>query len=365
MKPTEMLAKAIAFAADKHKEQTRKDGTPYIYHPLRVAELVKDAGYDIRYQVVAVLHDVLEDTDATDEDVRVFGEDILEAVKLLTRPEGAKEEDYVAAILLNPMAAAVKNADKINNIQDTVHCPDREWGRRYVEKVKLYYGGKFSDKLDAVLLEATEHLTSKLIAFTFDDGPNTTITPLVLDILEKYNCPATFFLIGKNINDESTTSVKRARQLGCEIANHSFSHPAMPELTTEEIVCEVNKTSDLICSITGEKPVFFRAPYIAVNDLMFDIIDMPFICGHGVDDWDEKVTVQQRIDGILQNACDGMIVLLHDMEGNDATVEALKVIIPSLLEQGYQLVTVSQLFEQKHKKPTDPEFQNRNISYIG
>ncbi len=158
MKSTDMLAKAIAFAADKHKEQTRKDGTPYIYHPLHVAELVKNAGFDMRYQVVAVLHDVLEDTDATEDEVLIFGEDILEAVKLLTRPEGAKEEDYVAAILENPMATVVKNADKINNIQDTTHCPDRAWGKRYVEKVKLYYGGKFSEQLDAALSEAAENL---------------------------------------------------------------------------------------------------------------------------------------------------------------------------------------------------------------
>ncbi len=208
-------------------------------------------------------------------------------------------------------------------------------------------------------------ITPKFIALTFDDGPNTTITPLVLDLLEKYNCPATFFLIGKHINEESSRVVKRAHALGCEIANHSFTHPALPELTTEEILSEVNKTSYLIHEITGKDPVFFRAPYIATNDLMFDIIPMPFICGHGVDDWDEQVSTQQRIDGILQNACDGMIVLLHDMEGNIATVEALKVIIPTLLEEGYQLVTLSQLFELKHKNPTDPEFQNRNISYVG
>ncbi len=204
----------------------------------------------------------------------------------------------------------------------------------------------------------------KLIAFTFDDGPNTTITPLVLDLLEKHNCVATFFLIGEKINEESAEAVKRAKNLGCEIANHSFSHPALPELSAEEIIAEVNKTSELIYDITGEKPVFFRAPYIATNELMFDIIRMPFICGFGVDDWDQKVTSQQRIDGILQNARDGMIVLLHDMEGNNATVEALEVLIPALLEQGYEFVTVSQLFEQKHKKPTDPEFHNRNISYV-
>ncbi|MGN1157775.1 MAG: polysaccharide deacetylase family protein [Agathobacter sp.] len=210
----------------------------------------------------------------------------------------------------------------------------------------------------------TEQTPKKLIAFTFDDGPNTTITPLVLDLLEKYNCTATFFLVGNNINEESAKVVKRARKLGCEIANHSFSHSALPELSANEIMAEIDKTSDLIQKITGEKPAFFRAPYIATNDLMFDIIPMPFICGHGVDDWDEKISATSRISGISDMACDGRIVLLHDMEGNYATVEALKVLLPSLLEQNYEFVTVSQLFERKHKSPTADEFKRQNISDV-
>ena len=116
MNKEEKLAKAIAFAAEKHANQKRKDGTPYIFHPLAVAELLKRYDYDIDYQVAGVLHDVLEDTDATDEEVRAFGEDIYKAVKLVTRPKGADEAEYVKNILTNNMAAVVKNADKIHNM---------------------------------------------------------------------------------------------------------------------------------------------------------------------------------------------------------------------------------------------------------
>lgn len=83
MNKEEKFAKAIAFAAEKHMGQTRRDGTPYIFHPLTVAELLKRYGYDIDYQVAGVLHDVLEDTDATDEEVKAFGKDVYEAVKLV------------------------------------------------------------------------------------------------------------------------------------------------------------------------------------------------------------------------------------------------------------------------------------------
>ena len=148
MNKEEKLAKAIAFAAEKHANQTRKDGTPYIFHPLAVAELLKRYGYDIDYQVAGVLHDVLEDTDATDDEVRVFGEDIYKAVKLVTRPKGADEAEYVKNILTNHMAAVVKNADKIHNMCDIVTTNDRNAILNYTKKAEKYYKGKFSYALD-------------------------------------------------------------------------------------------------------------------------------------------------------------------------------------------------------------------------
>lgn len=136
MNKEEKLAKAIAFAAEKHANQKRKDGTPYIFHPLAVAELLKKYGYNIDYQVAGILHDVLEDTDATDEEVRAFGEDIYEAVKLVTRPKGADEAEYVKNILGNRMATAVKNADKIHNMCDIVTTNNRDSILNYAKKAK-------------------------------------------------------------------------------------------------------------------------------------------------------------------------------------------------------------------------------------
>lgn len=156
MNDMELFAKAVAFAAEKHKRQVRRDGTPYIYHPLKVAEILKDTGFELKFQMAAVLHDVLEDTDATEEDLRVFGKEVLEAVKLVTRLPDAKEEEYIAAILQNRIAAVVKNADKIHNMMDVGNCGDVVWGRKYVEKVKKYYKGKFSPELDAAIQKAEE-----------------------------------------------------------------------------------------------------------------------------------------------------------------------------------------------------------------
>ena len=190
-----------------------------------------------------------------------------------------------------------------------------------------------------------------VIALTFDDGPNTVITPQVLDILEKEGIVGTFFLIAQNINPESAEMVRRAVSLGCEIENHSVTHPFMDKLSVEEIREEVQTCTDRIVEITGRVPQFFRPPCIAVSQAMYDNIDLTFICGMGCEDWVPTVTAQERIDRVLANAADGQIVLLHDMEWNVNTVEALKTIVPELKKRGYEFATVSQIFKMKNVTP--------------
>ncbi|SDA10322.1 Peptidoglycan/xylan/chitin deacetylase, PgdA/CDA1 family [Ruminococcus sp. YE71] len=192
-----------------------------------------------------------------------------------------------------------------------------------------------------------------LIALTFDDGPNTTCTPQVLDLLEKNDAVGTFFLIGQNINDDNAEVVKRAYLMGCEIADHSYTHEYFTKMTPDQMKEEISKTEELITGIIGKGSTFFRPPYIAVNMDMYENIDLCFISGYGCNDWDSAVTVQERIDKTLEQACDGAIILLHDQPQNFATVEALETIIPSLAEQGYEFVTVSELFEAKGIDPAD------------
>ncbi len=185
------------------------------------------------------------------------------------------------------------------------------------------------------------------IAITFDDGPNATTTMEILDVLEKYQVRASFFLIGTNINDESAKSVKRAHDLGCDIENHSKTHSYMDKMTADEIKDEVAYVNDKVKEITGTTPKFFRPPYIAVNNTMYDNIDMTFISGYGCNDWEDRVTAEYRAKYLEKKAADGVIFLLHDAEGNSKTVEALDKAIPILLEKGFQFATISELFELK------------------
>ncbi len=184
------------------------------------------------------------------------------------------------------------------------------------------------------------------IALTFDDGPNTTITPQVLDLLEAHGIVASFFLIAQNITPASARMARRAFDMGCEINNHSVTHGMMNQMTPEQIRQEIDGCTEKILEITGQAPRFFRPPFIAINQTLFDTVpELTFICGSGCEDWVPTVSARERIDRVLANAKDGELVLLHDMDGNVNTVEALRVIIPELKKRGFRFMTCGQLFE--------------------
>lgn len=170
-----LFSKAVAYAAKKHAAQTRRDGSPYIYHPLAVATMVRNMGFGSTYQIAAVLHDTLEDTNATEEELRrMFGNEVTDAVVLLTREPGEDEEEYVSSILRNHIAAVVKNADKIHNLREVafVGTPGSERTEaeaqhafRYLNKAIKYYMNRFSPALN----DAIDFTRAKLHDWTVSD----------------------------------------------------------------------------------------------------------------------------------------------------------------------------------------------------
>ena len=200
--------------------------------------------------------------------------------------------------------------------------------------------------LSALAMSCAPKEPVKYLALAFDDGPNLTTESRMLELLARHQVPATFFVIGENITDESAGNMKRAIEQGCEIGNHSFTHPMMTMLDEAQVKEEIETTSALIEQITGKRPTLFRPPYINVKPEMYDWIDLTFICGKGCQDWEATADKEFRREGIIANAEPGAIYLLHDFEGNEATVEALDEAIPVLKEQGYVFVTVSELFKK-------------------
>ena len=185
-----------------------------------------------------------------------------------------------------------------------------------------------------------------MVALTFDDGPNAN-TSRVLEILEKYNVKATFFVLGTNIEGYEDT-ILRMKELGMEIGNHMYSHKLMTRLTEEEITLEIKKVDDLVFNIINRYPTLIRPSYGTSNKRMLKIIDRPVIIWD-IDTLDWKYHNSTRISNkILDKVSDGDIVLMHDIYS--ATANSLEITIPKLLDKGYQLVTVSELFYLKEKE---------------
>ena len=203
-------------------------------------------------------------------------------------------------------------------------------------------------------------MNDKLVALTFDDGPSN-VTENVLDVLENKKIVGTFFLIGNQITENMIDTLKRELSLGCEIANHSYTHSDMSIMDEQVIKDEISKTSALIKKYLNVEPKFFRPPYISLSDTMYASISLPFISGYGCEDWDSNVLADERIEKVLSQVKDGSIILLHDLENNHETVKALPVIIDKLRKDGYSFVTVSKLFE---KKNVNPNVQNKIWSNV-
>jgi (p)ppGpp synthase/HD superfamily hydrolase len=133
------LEAAIEFASAKHEGQYRKGGAPYITHPVAVAKILKEKGFNEDYQIAGIFHDLLEDTDATEEEIlKLGGPDVLETVKAVTKEDGYMMGRYVSAILHNPMAKEVKAADRLHNLRCAVEA-DESFRRKYIEETLEWY----------------------------------------------------------------------------------------------------------------------------------------------------------------------------------------------------------------------------------
>ena len=183
-----------------------------------------------------------------------------------------------------------------------------------------------------------------VIAFTFDDGPNGETTEKLLDILEKYDAKATFFVVGSRV-EKNRDIVKREYDLGCQIGNHSYSHSMLTKLTLEEAKTEINKTSNIVFEVTGDYTRVGRPPYGALNHEIKEASKIDWF-NWALDTYDWKTRDTEDIyKRIIENAEDGDIILMHDLY--DATVDAVERAVPELAEKGYRFVTIKELIEIK------------------
>ena len=186
------------------------------------------------------------------------------------------------------------------------------------------------------------------IALTFDDGPHPELTPKLLDILKTHQVKATFFVVGNRVVKYPEIVARAARE-GHEIANHSWSHPRLSELSDQDVRQELQKDEDAICSVIGIRPKLLRPPGGALlarqerwihdefgyNTILWDV--------HGFD-WIRPAPAPAMIcQRIVEETHPGAVIVCHDTL--PGTIEATPSILEQLAAKGFKFVTVSELLQ--------------------
>lgn len=190
-----------------------------------------------------------------------------------------------------------------------------------------------SDKMDG----------KKLVALTFDDGPDSKVTPQILQALKEFDAKATFFMLSQNVKANPEIA-KQVVAEGHEAANHSISHANLNTVGVDKIKSEILDSQSVIEEITGVKPALFRPPFGEFNQTVTNIASESgqAITMWSVDTLDWKYRNANTIyDNIITNTNDGSIVLLHDI--HQTTADALPNVLSKLKDDGFEFVTVTEL----------------------
>ena len=188
----------------------------------------------------------------------------------------------------------------------------------------------------------TPTVANKTIALTFDDGPGP-YTEKLLDILDKYDAKATFFLIGSKVSGQASV-VRSIQARDHQLGNHSWSHPELPKLSVDQIAGEIDRTNEAIRQATGVKPSILRPPYGAVNGVVLEQLRLrnmsSILWSVDTRDWADRNS-QIVCSRAVAGARPGAVILMHDI--HQTSVNAVPCILNSLKQQGYSFVTIQRL----------------------
>jgi len=189
---------------------------------------------------------------------------------------------------------------------------------------------------DSVLAEREP----KKIALTFDDGPHPVYTRQMLELLKEEDIPATFFLLGQNV-EEYGELVKEIADAGHLIGNHTYHHVQITTLPAEQAYEEIDKTSRLIEDLTGKGTEYVRPPFGTWNEgLESELNLIPVMWTIDTLDWTTG-NVDWIVNQVVKNAGENDIILMHD--SYKSTVQAVERIVPLLEAEGFEFVTVDEV----------------------
>ncbi|HEL9598643.1 TPA: polysaccharide deacetylase family protein [Streptococcus suis] len=283
--------------------------------------------------------------------------------KMLTDLEGFKELLNQKIVSANSLSEeeAVLVTEKVANLdlnalrfdykdsQLTLHLPEGEFASSEVqfsidELFSVVNGDYLTDldkaSFDQYHTQQVDKTALRQVALTFDDGPSRLTTPIVLDLLKKYKAKATFFVLGQNIAGNEDI-LKRMKDEGHEIANHTWSHPNLTRITADQVKQEIELTQSAIEEVIGHRPSFMRPPYGAVNGSVAAAAGLASIYWNvDTQDWSNR-DPHLILSQVKAYTNPGAIILMHDI--HQTTVDGLEPVLQYLTEQQYSLVTTTEL----------------------
>ncbi len=193
----------------------------------------------------------------------------------------------------------------------------------------------------------TGNAVNNAVYLTFDDGPDDRITEKVLDILEDYGVPASFFVIGSYV-ERYPDLIKRAHDEGHYVGGHTYGHVKLTSMSYNDIKWELARTEEIIANITGSTHKFMRPPFGAVNNTVNQAAaDLgEYVVNWSIDprDWSNPGT-QKIFDNIRDNLHPGAIILMHSFRAMDQTAEILPQVIEYIQNQGYTFSTIDKMLD--------------------
>lgn len=191
-----------------------------------------------------------------------------------------------------------------------------------------------------------------MVALTFDDGPHPEYTDQILDILEEHGAAATFFEVA-NLLPKAPQAVQRAAALGCEIGSHSYRHADLGKLSQEAMLADLSAADEAFIQVLGSAPTLLRPPYGSTSKAL------KTHSGRSIVTWsvDPQDWLSQDAEKVVAHVqsfddLDGQVILLHSIY--ESSVEATRALVPWLQEQGYQLVTISELITLRFGDQMEP-----------
>lgn len=188
-----------------------------------------------------------------------------------------------------------------------------------------------------------------MVALTFDDGPHFENTIRILNTLSKYGAKATFFMVGENV-EKNKEIPKKVIEQGSEIGTHTLNHKDLNKLNEEEILEQITMSSKIIEECSGTSIKLLRPPYGNNNEIVRSVSKSQekaiILWNVDTEDWKSR-DAEKVYKHVIENVKNGDIILMHDIYSS--TADATEKIVKELTEKGYQLVTISELFEMNSK----------------